>query len=87
MSYARFSTYDREGRIRGYVGDGEFTNDPLQTFGGAGVVKIPNLQDLLHFICEEGFEHHTAANLSHTAAIVHEAANKYLDWDVYWHRG
>ncbi|HEX4749606.1 MAG TPA: L-fucose/L-arabinose isomerase family protein [Bryobacteraceae bacterium] len=87
MSYARFSTYDREGRIRGYVGDGEFTDDPLQTFGGAGVVKIPNLQDLLHFICEEGFEHHTAANLSHTAAILHEAANKYLDWDVYWHRG
>jgi L-fucose isomerase-like protein len=86
MSYARLSTRDREGRIRGYVGDGEFTNDPLQTFGGAGVVRIANLQGLLHFICEQGFEHHTAANLSHTSAVVYEAAKRYLGWDVYWHK-
>jgi L-fucose isomerase-like protein len=87
MSYARFSTIDREGRIRGYVGDGEFTSDPLQTFGGAGVVRIPKMQSLLHFICEQGFEHHTAANLSNTAAILYEAAKRYLGWDVYWHKG
>jgi L-fucose isomerase-like protein len=86
MSYARFSTIDREGRMSGYVGDGEFTNDPLQTFGGAGVVQIPNMQGLLRFICQNGFEHHTAANLSHTAAILHEAATKYLGWQVYWHQ-
>ena len=41
MSYLRFSTDDYRGKIRGYVGEGEFTNDPLETFGGAGVVKIP----------------------------------------------
>ncbi|HZS55104.1 MAG TPA: L-fucose/L-arabinose isomerase family protein [Bryobacteraceae bacterium] len=87
MSYARFSTLDREGRIRGYVGDGEFTNDPLETFGGAGVVRIPDMQHLLRLICEQGFEHHTAANLSHTAAMVYEAAKKYLGWEVYWHKG
>ena len=29
MSFARFSTNDREGNIRGYVGEGEFTDDPL----------------------------------------------------------
>ena len=29
------------GHIRGYVGEGEFTDDPLETFGGAGVVQIP----------------------------------------------
>ena len=44
MSFARFSTNDREGKICGYVGEGEFTDDPLDTFGGAGVVRIPNLQ-------------------------------------------
>ncbi len=87
MSYARFSTRDREGKIRGYIGDGHFTNDSLNTFGGAGVVEIPRLQDLLHFICEQGFEHHTAANLSQTSPIINEAANKYLGWDTYWHRG
>ena len=41
MSFARFSTDDCNGRMRGYVGEGEFTDDPLETFGGAGVVEIP----------------------------------------------
>ncbi len=86
MSYARFSTRDREGKIRGYVGDGRFTDDPLQTFGGAGVVEIPRMQELLRFICEGGFEHHTAANLAHTSHIVYEAATKYLGWEMYWHK-
>ena len=62
MSFARFSTDDRAGQIRGYVGEGEFTDDPLETFGGAGVVEIPQLQELLRYICEHGFEHHVAAN-------------------------
>lgn len=87
MTYARFSTIDREGTIKGYVGDGHFTNDSLNTFGGAGVVEIKNLQGLLHHICEHGFEHHTAANLAHTSPIVYEAATKYLGWETYWHRG
>jgi L-fucose isomerase-like protein len=86
MSYARFSTDDLDGKIRGYVGEGKFTSDPLETFGGAGVVEIPRLQELLHFICENGFEHHVAANLSLTAAAVHEAATKYLGWQVHWHK-
>jgi L-fucose isomerase-like protein len=86
MSYARFSTDDDTGEIRGYVGEGRFTDDPLNTFGGAGVVEIPRLQDLLHFICEQGFEHHVAANFSETAGAVYEAAAKYLGWEVYWHR-
>ena len=41
MSFARFSTDDTAGKIRGYVGEGTFTDDPLNTFGGAGVVEIP----------------------------------------------
>ncbi len=86
MTYCRFSTDDRNGMIRGYVGEGEFTDDPLETFGGAGVVKIPHMQDLLRYICENGFEHHVAANLSNTAGMVHEAASKYLGWEMYWHK-
>src|ERR1700720_2268686 len=85
MSYARFSTDDRTGRIRGYVGGGNFTDDPLETFGGAGVVEIPRLQELLRYICENGFEHHVAANFSTVAGVVHEAATRYLGWDTYWH--
>jgi L-fucose isomerase-like protein len=86
MSFARFSTDDRRGRICGYVGEGAFTSDPLTTFGGAGVVHIPGMQRLLRYICENGFEHHVACNLSSVAAIVHEATTNYLGWDVNWHR-
>ena len=85
MSFTRFSTDDTGGTIRGYVGQGEFTSDALNTFGGVGVVKIPELQKLLHYICENGFEHHVAANFSSTAGAVHEAAVRYLGWPMYWH--
>jgi L-fucose isomerase-like protein len=85
MSYLRFSTDDFHGKIRGYVGEGEFTNDPLETFGGAGVVKIPHLQKLLRMICEQGFEHHVAANFSKVSSAVHEAAIRYLGWEMYLH--
>jgi len=85
MSFARFSTDDTSGVMRGYVGQGEFTTDSLNTFGGVGVVQIPHLQKLLHYICENGFEHHVAANFSTTAGAVHEAAVRYLGWQMYWH--
>jgi L-fucose isomerase-like protein len=85
MSFARFSTDDTAGVIRGYVGEGTFTNDALNTFGGVGVVQIAQLQKLLHYICENGFEHHVAANFSITAGAVHEAAVRYLRWPMYWH--
>jgi L-fucose isomerase-like protein len=85
MSFARFSTDDVHGEIRGYTGNGRFTDDPLQTFGGAGVVEIPGLQKLLHFICENGFEHHVAANFSSVDSVVHEAAIRYLGWEIYAH--
>jgi L-fucose isomerase-like protein len=86
MSFARFSTLDSDGIIGGYLGEGEFTNDPLDTFGGAGVVRIPELQRLLRFICEQGFEHHVAANLSTVAGAVEEATVNYLDWEVVRHQ-
>lgn len=86
FTYCRVSTDDLSGKIAAYVGEGELTNDPLKTFGGYGVVRVPNLQGLLRYICENGFEHHTAINLSQTAPAVNEALSKYLGWDVYYHR-
>src|SRR6202050_2167018 len=85
MSFARFSTDDFTGKIRGYSGGGRFTDDPLETFGGAGVVEIPHMQKLLRYICENGFEHNVAANLATVAGIVHESATNYMKWDTYWH--
>ncbi|MEP7381872.1 MAG: fucose isomerase, partial [Gemmatimonadota bacterium] len=85
MSFARFSTDDRSGTIRGYVGEGRFTRDKLSTFGGAGVVEIAGLQSLLRHICLNGFEHHVAATFSRVADAVHEATTRYLGWDVVRH--
>jgi L-fucose isomerase-like protein len=86
FTFCRVSTDDAIGVVRAYVGEGEMTADPLSTFGGYGVVKIDNLQTLLRHICENGFEHHVAINLSNTANAVDEALSKYMGWEVYHHR-
>ena len=85
MTFCRFSTNDFTGEIRGYLGEGRFTNDPLETFGGAGVVEIPRMQKLLRYICANAFEHHVAANFSQTAGAVYEAATRYLGWQMHYH--
>ena len=86
FTYCRVSTDDLNGKIIAYVGEGEITNDPLSTFGGVGVVQIPHLQNLLQHICENGYEHHVAINLSQTSAVIQEAMTKYMGWEVYHHQ-
>jgi L-fucose isomerase-like protein len=85
MTFLRVSTDDQSGKLRAYVGEGRFTDDPLETFGGAGVVEIPKMQKLLRYICENGFEHHVAANFSQVAHPVYEAGSRYLGWETHWH--
>jgi L-fucose isomerase-like protein len=85
FTYLRVSTDDAAGVMRAYVGEGEFTDDPLLTFGGYGVVKINNYQALLQHICENGYEHHVSVNPAHVAKPLHEAMTKYLGWSVYRH--
>lgn len=85
FTYARISTDDVEGVIRAYVGEGTFTEDALKTFGGYGVFEVPDLQRLLRYICEHGFEHHVAATRARVAASVDEALGTYLGWSVYHH--
>ncbi|MCL7452893.1 MAG: L-fucose/L-arabinose isomerase family protein [Anaerolineae bacterium] len=87
FTYCRVSTDDVFGTIRAYVGEGEITDDRVDTFGGHGVARIPDFQGLLHHICANGFEHHVAINRSQVAAAVNEAFDKYLGWDVYYHEG
>jgi L-fucose isomerase-like protein len=86
FTYCRVSTDDYHGKILAYLGEGKLTDDPVRTFGGYGVAQIPNMQLLLRYICENGFEHHTAINLSQCAGAVNEALSKYLGWDVYYHK-
>ncbi len=86
FTYARISTDDVNGRIRAYVGAGEFTDDPLQCDGGVGVCRVPRLQHLLDYLCRGGFEHHVAMNRSLCDDVLCEAFTTYLGWDVYHHK-
>jgi len=85
MTFLRFSTDDCRGRIRGYVGEGEFTADPFDMLGSIAVCQVPNLPLLLKYICKQGFEHHVSMVRSHCAAIVNEAVTTYLGWDLHLH--
>ena len=85
FTYCRVSTDDLSGSIRGYVGEGRFTDDVLETFGGYGVIEVPEFQTLLQRICREGFEHHVAATRARVGEAVHDALNTYLGWEMYLH--
>lgn len=87
VTFARISTDDVQGLIHTYVGEGTFTDDPLDTFGSRAVVSVSGLQTLLHHICRNGFEHHVAMSASSTAAVLVEAFQTYFGWDAYYHQG
>ena len=86
LTFLRISSDDQQGRMRAYVAEGEATADPLESFGGYGVVKVRGLQRLLHYACREGFEHHVSVNRGLVGAAVTEALGNYLGWQVYEHR-
>ena len=85
MTFGRITTDDLNGIIRGYVGQGEFTEDPLDTFGTRAVVCVPRLQELMKYICRMGFEHHVAMTASHVADTLREGLGTYLGWEVHTH--
>ena len=84
-TFCRTTTDDAVGDICAYVGEGNFTNDKLATFGGYGVMKIANLQLLLEYICKMGYEHHIAVSRSEKADAIAEALDNYMGWEVYRH--
>lgn len=85
LTFGRISTDDSKGIIRAYIGEGELTNDPLNTFGNRAVAQIEDLQGLMKYVCRNGFEHHVVMNASKTAKILQEAMENYLGWEVHMH--
>ncbi len=81
----RIETDDTFGEIKAILVEGKYTDDPLDTYGGYGVVEIPNLQDLLKKLCNGGFAHHVASTLNEVGSIVYEALFNYLSWNVDFH--
>jgi len=86
MTFARVSTDDVKGTIKVYVGEGEFRENPLNTVGGSAVCRVDNLQGLLNYMCENGFEHHVAMNRGLNGEVLAEALGKYMGWQVYHHK-
>jgi L-fucose isomerase-like protein len=87
MTYARISTDDTSAVIRAYSGEGGLTEDPLDTFGHRAVAEVPGLQQLLRYICLNGFEHHVAMTMGHVAGILDESFSTYMGWESYYHTG
>lgn len=77
VTFGRVSMDDLSGTITAYVGEGEFTSNPLETFGTRAVVKVRGLSALMHVICQNGFEHHAAMTRGHAAAAVAEALSRH----------
>jgi hypothetical protein len=47
---------DFSGKIRGYVGNGGFANDPLKMFARVASVEVQQMQELLRTIRKKDFE-------------------------------
>ncbi|MFX0049006.1 MAG: L-fucose/L-arabinose isomerase family protein [Candidatus Hermodarchaeota archaeon] len=80
----RIETDDLYGEIKVLLVEGEYTEDPLETYGGFGVIEIPNLENVLKVLCKEGFAHHIAASLNKIADVVNEALSNYLGWNLIY---
>jgi len=85
LTYARVSTDDVQGLIRTYTGEGQLTDDPLDTFGHRAVAQVPDLQTLMKYICKNGFEHHVAMTMGSVAEALDEAFTTYMGWQNYHH--
>jgi L-fucose isomerase-like protein len=85
LTFGRISTDDCKGIIKAYIGEGDLTDDALNTFGNRAVAKIDNMQSLMQYVCRNGFEHHVVMNASKTASILKEAMENYMGWEVYQH--
>jgi L-fucose isomerase-like protein len=87
VAWARFATDDVHGRMVGCIGDGTITEDPTDTFGTTGVMKMPNMQRFLRFLAANGFEHHVALSYAPRTDVLYEALTKYMGWKIYHHNG
>ena len=85
MTFLKVSTDDRRGTIKCYLGEGEFTDDELNTFGGVAVCHVERLNDLMGYITRNGFEHHVAITQAQCADVLEEALGNYMGWEVYRH--
>ena len=84
MDFTFGSLMTDEGKVKIYLGEGNFTRDPIPEnfFGVAGVAQIPNLQDVLLHVGLNGHRHHVSVTPGKVQAPLVEALGNYLKFDV-----
>jgi len=82
MTFASSKT--ENGKLTFYIGEGRFTGDAIEEgfFGCAGVAEVKGLQEKLLSIGKEGYRHHVAATLGHSALPVMDAFKTYLGYEI-----
>jgi L-fucose isomerase-like protein len=78
------SSKTENGKLHIYMGEGEFTSDPIQEgfFGCGGVVEIENLQEKLYKIGYNGYRHHVSVSPGNVADALREAFTRYLGYEI-----
>lgn len=82
MTFSNCMTED--GKLKIYVDEGRMTADEIEDgfFGCGGVAEIPDLQNKLIRLARGGFKHHTTVGVGHMKALLTEAFQTYLGYDV-----
>jgi len=82
MTYSSATTLN--GKIYTYIGEGRFTDDPIEAefFGCGGVAEIPDLQKKLIYMGKAGFRHHTTATEGHILTAMEDAFKTYLGYET-----
>ncbi|MCX6254763.1 MAG: hypothetical protein NTV31_09845 [Bacteroidia bacterium] len=82
LTFASSKTQD--GKLHIYMGEGEFTSDPIQEgfFGCGGVAKINNLQEKLYKIGYNGYRHHISVTPGFVETALREACTRYLGYEI-----
>ena len=84
MPFTFGSMLTEGGKLKFYLGEGEFTNDPIPAdfFGCGGVAHFDRLQDVLLHVGRNGYRHHTSVAEGHHLPAVREALADYLGFAV-----
>ena len=82
VTVGSFKTED--GNMCSFVTEGSLTDDFVgEGFFGCGIVfKKDNIEEMLRYMCENGYRHHVAITKGNYAKSVEEAFKKYLDYHI-----
>ncbi len=72
------------GRVKAFVSDGVFTDDPIEEafFGSGKVIEKEGMNDIANYMAKSGYKHHICITYSDLRAPIKEAFGTYLGYDL-----